>query len=225
MGDRPIQPTGNSFVIQEHHATALHYDFRLERDGVLVSWAVPKGVPTQPGKNHLAVHTEDHPLEYGQFEGEIPKGEYGAGKVTIWDRGSYDLEKWRDDEVIFTIHGEKHGSSRLALIRTDSGKEPGKNWLLHYMKDQQPVDWDDPESIAASKRRSAESGSWKRVGAEPRRGLKRGKSVVGGRTNAAGTVHPMLASLAEPGDIRGDDWVFELKWDGYRAIATVRAAR
>src|SRR5690606_38988609 len=195
MGDRPIRPTGNSFVIQEHHATALHYDFRLERDGVLVSWAVPKGVPTTPGKNHLAVHTEDHPLEYGQFEGEIPKGEYGAGKVTIWDRGSYDLEKWRDDEVIFTIHGEKHGSSRLALIQTDSGKEPGKNWLLHYMKDQQPVDWDDPESIAASKRRSAESGSWKRVGAEPRKGLKRGKTVVGGRVNASGTGHPMLASL------------------------------
>lgn len=221
MGDRPIQPTGNSFVIQEHHATALHYDFRLERDGVLVSWAVPKGVPTQPGTNHLAVHTEDHPLEYGQFEGEIPKGEYGAGKVTIWDRGSYDLEKWRDDEVIFTIHGEKHGSSRLALIQTDTSPG-GKNWLLHYMKDQQPVDWDDPESIAASKRRSAESGSWKRAGAEPRRGLKRGKSVVGGRTNAAGTVHPMLAALAEPDDLRGDDWVFELKWDGYRAIATVR---
>ena len=217
MGDQPIRPTGNSFVIQEHHATALHYDFRLERDGVFVSWAVPKGVPTQAGKNHLAVHTEDHPLEYGQFEGEIPKGEYGAGKVTIWDRGSYDLEKWRDDEVIFTIHGEKHGSSRLALIQTE-----GKNWLLHYMKDQQSVDWDDPESIAASKRRTAEGGSWKRVGAEPRTGLKRGKTVVGGRVNASGTVHPMLAALAEPGDIQGDDWVFELKWDGYRAIATLR---
>ena len=214
-----VQGAGNSFVIQEHHATALHYDFRLERDGVLVSWAVPKGVPTEVGKNHLAVHTEDHPLEYGQFEGEIPKGEYGAGKVTIWDRGSYDLEKWRDDEVIFTIHGEKHGSHRLALIQTD--KVPGgKNWLLHLMKDQQPVDWDDPESVAASK---ARSGSWKRVGAEPRRGLKRGKSVVGGRTNATGTVHPMLATLAELDSFdRGDDWVFEMKWDGYRAIATVR---
>jgi bifunctional non-homologous end joining protein LigD len=213
--------SGNSFVIQEHHATALHHDFRLERDGVLVSWAVPKGVPTEPGKNHLAVHTEDHPLEYGQFEGEIPKGEYGAGKVTIWDRGSYDLEKWRDDEVIFTIHGEKHGSHRLALNQTG-----GKNWLLHLMKDQQPVDWDDPESVAASKARKAAgsaSGSWKRVGAEPRRGLKRGKSVVGGRTNAAGTVHPMLATLAELDSFdAGDDWVYEMKWDGYRAIATVR---
>jgi bifunctional non-homologous end joining protein LigD len=219
-----VTPTGNSFVIQEHHATALHYDFRLERDGVLVSWAVPKGVPTEVGKNHLAVHTEDHPLEYGQFEGEIPKGEYGAGKVTIWDRGTYDLEKWRDDEVIFTIHGEKHGSQRLALIQTEKGtdKKPGKNWLLHLMKDQQPVDWDDPESIAASKARTA-AGSWKRVGAEPRRGLKRGKSVVGGRVNAAGTVHPMLATLADLDSFdRDDDWVFEMKWDGYRAIATVR---
>jgi len=220
-----VRPTGNSFVIQEHHATALHYDFRLERDGVLVSWAVPKGVPTTAGKNHLAVHTEDHPLEYGQFEGEIPKGEYGAGRVEIWDRGTYDLEKWRDDEVIFTIHGEKHGSHRLALIQTD--KQPGgKNWLLHLMKDQRPVDWDDPESVAASKRRSHEGGSWKRVGAEPRRGLKRGKSVVGGRTKSAGTVHPMLATLADLESDRErlsvDDWVFEMKWDGYRAIATVR---
>ncbi|MEO8527594.1 MAG: non-homologous end-joining DNA ligase, partial [Pseudolysinimonas sp.] len=114
MGGGGVRALGNSFVIQEHHATALHYDFRLERDGVLVSWAVPKGVPTEPGKNHLAVHTEDHPLEYGQFEGSIPKGEYGAGSVEIWDRGTYDLEKWRDDEVIVTIHGEKHGSHRLA---------------------------------------------------------------------------------------------------------------
>jgi bifunctional non-homologous end joining protein LigD len=222
MGDAPVRATGNSFVIQEHHATALHYDFRLERDGVLVSWAVPKGVPTEAGTNHLAVHTEDHPLEYGQFEGEIPRGEYGAGKVTIWDRGSYDLEKWRDDEVIFTIHGEKHGSQRLALIQTEKGKVPGKNWLLHLMKDQQPVDWDDPASIAESKARSA-VGSWKRVGAEPRRGLTRGKRVVGGRTDATGTVHPMLATLADVSTFDRDDaWVFEMKWDGYRAIATVR---
>lgn len=132
----------SSFVIQEHHATALHYDFRLERDGVLVSWAVPKNLPMEPSVNHLAVHTEDHPLEYGTFEGTIPKGEYGAGGVTIWDSGTYDTEKFidpRDDsgpdggakgEVIVTLHG-KRISGRYALIRTG-----GKQWLAHRMKDQ-----------------------------------------------------------------------------------------
>ncbi len=97
---------GDTFVIQEHHTPGrVHFDFRLERDGVLVSWAVPKNVPTDPGQNHLAVHTEDHPLEYGAFEGTIPKGEYGAGTVTIWDEGSYEEEKFSDEEVIFFLHG------------------------------------------------------------------------------------------------------------------------
>src|SRR5947207_15156125 len=88
-------PEGNddTFVIQEHHARRLHWDVRLERDGVLVSWAVPKGVPDDPGVNHLAVHTEDHPLEYGSFEGEIPRGKYGAGSMTIWDPGRYETLK------------------------------------------------------------------------------------------------------------------------------------
>ncbi|OHT82482.1 ATP-dependent DNA ligase [Mycobacteroides saopaulense] len=136
---KPEAGQNNSFVIQEHHATALHYDFRLERDGVLVSWAVPKNLPMEPSVNHLAVHTEDHPLEYGTFEGAIPKGEYGAGEVTIWDSGTYDTEKFidpRDDsgeskgEVIVTLHG-KRITGRYALIRTN-----GKQWLAHRMKDQ-----------------------------------------------------------------------------------------
>jgi bifunctional non-homologous end joining protein LigD len=204
-----VAATGDSFVIQEHHATRLHYDFRLEREGVLVSWAVPKGVPMD-ATNHLAVHVEDHPLEYGQFEGTIPKGEYGAGTVTIWDRGSYELEKWRDDEVILTIHGEKHGSHRLALIRTGEGAD-AKNWLLHRMKSQTPEEHDGTK------------GSWKRIGSTPSRGLRRGKTVVGSRVKGAGTVHPMLAALGEVGDFAGGDgWAYEYKWDGYRAIATVK---
>ena len=117
--------TGGSFVIQEHHARRLHWDFRLERDGVLVSWALPKGVPDDPATNHLAVHTEDHPLEYGSFEGEIPRGEYGAGAVTIWDRGSYETQKWTKDEVKVTLHGERVSGS-FALFQTK-----GNQWMIH----------------------------------------------------------------------------------------------
>ncbi|AWB89551.1 ATP-dependent DNA ligase [Homoserinimonas hongtaonis] len=135
MGDSPTatpSPDAPTFVIQEHHARRLHYDFRLEHDGVLVSWALPKGVPTDPAKNHLAVQTEDHPLDYGAFEGTIPAGEYGAGDVTIWDSGTYDLEKWREGkEVIVTIDGERHGRHRYALIHT--GAEP-QTWLIHLME-------------------------------------------------------------------------------------------
>jgi bifunctional non-homologous end joining protein LigD len=117
----------DTFVIQEHHARALHWDFRLERAGVLVSWALPKGLPGDPKRNHLAVHTEDHPLEYASFAGDIPQGEYGGGEVTIWDRGTYECETWTDDEVKVVLHGAR-SQGRFALIHTD-----GKNWLIHRM--------------------------------------------------------------------------------------------
>ncbi|VEG57618.1 DNA ligase D/DNA polymerase LigD [Mycolicibacterium aurum] len=138
--DVPTTGNNDKFVIQEHHARRLHYDFRLERDGVLVSWAVPKNLPETPSVNHLAVHTEDHPMEYLTFAGEIPKGEYGGGDVYVWDTGTYETEKFRDNppdgpakggEVIVTLHGEKV-EGRYALIQTD-----GKNWLAHRMKEQQ----------------------------------------------------------------------------------------
>ena len=132
------KPTaGRSFVIQEHHASRVHWDFRLEHDGVLVSWALPKGVPTDYRKNHLAVRTEDHPLEYGSFEGDIPKGEYGGGHVDIWDFGTYELEKWRDgEEVIAVLHGKKRGDHRYALIHTGGEGKADQNWLIHLTKDQ-----------------------------------------------------------------------------------------
>jgi bifunctional non-homologous end joining protein LigD len=124
----------NTFVIQEHHARRLHWDLRLERDGVLVSWAIPRGLPKDPKKNHLAVHTEDHPLEYATFSGTIPKGEYGGGEMFIWDRGTYETEKWRKDEVMIVLHGER-AQGRYVLFRTD-----GDNWMIHRMDPPAP-DW------------------------------------------------------------------------------------
>ncbi|HEU4361404.1 MAG TPA: ATP-dependent DNA ligase [Mycobacterium sp.] len=138
---QPAAGRGDTFVIQEHHARRLHYDFRLERDGVLVSWAVPKNLPDTPAVNHLAVRTEDHPLEYGTFEGTIPKGEYGAGTVTIWDAGTYQAEKFRDSaengEVIVTLHGNRV-SGRYALIQTN-----GDQWLAHRLKQQRTFDFQE----------------------------------------------------------------------------------
>jgi bifunctional non-homologous end joining protein LigD len=115
------------FVVQEHHARRLHWDFRLEHDGVLVSWAVPKGVPADPKKNHLAVHVEDHPISYIDFAGEIPAGNYGAGQVSIWDSGTYDIEKFSDREVMVVLHG-KRLQGRYVLFRTN-----GENWMIHRM--------------------------------------------------------------------------------------------
>ena len=122
------------FVVQEHHARRLHWDFRLEKDGVLVSWAVPKGVPLDPKKNHLAVHVEDHPLDYIDFAGEIPQGEYGGGTVKIWDSGTYETQKWSDREVMVVLHGKKV-EGRYVLFQTN-----GENWMIHRMDPPQ-----DPE--------------------------------------------------------------------------------
>ena len=118
---------GDRFVVQEHHARRLHWDLRLEHDGALASWALPRGVPQDPKDNRLAVRTEDHPLEYLEFEGEIPKGEYGGGTVEIWDRGTFEAEKFRDDEVIATLAGERV-QGKYALFQTD-----GDNWMIHRM--------------------------------------------------------------------------------------------
>src|SRR5213592_3029627 len=122
-GKQPI------FVIQRHDARRLHYDFRLERDGALASWAVPKGVPLEPGQRALAVHVEDHPLDYASFEGEIPKGQYGAGTVEIWDNGTYELvEEKKDGGLTVRLHGRRlEGTWTLVPAKLDG--DP-KNWLL-----------------------------------------------------------------------------------------------
>jgi bifunctional non-homologous end joining protein LigD len=162
------------FVIQRHDARRLHYDLRLERGGALASWAVPKGLPVRAGERHLAVHVEDHPLDYGTFEGEIPKGQYGAGTVEIWDRGTYELlEEKRDGGLTFRLDGTRaQGVWTLVPAHLD-GKE--QNWLL--------LRKDAPAASAEAFR-------------------------------------PQLATLTERLP-HGAGWVFEPKWDGYRAIVTV----
>jgi bifunctional non-homologous end joining protein LigD len=171
------------FVVQRHDARSLHYDFRLERDGALASWAVPKGVPLEPGQQHLAVHVEDHPLDYATFEGEIPKGEYGAGTVEIWDKGTYELlEEKRNGGLTVRLNGERLQGVWSLVPAHLSGQE--KNWLILRKRDE------DGAGGAAAR------------DSTPRR------------------YGPMLATLAE--DVpRGAGWAFEVKWDGYRAVATV----
>jgi bifunctional non-homologous end joining protein LigD len=149
----PGQPaTAGVFVVQEHHARRLHWDFRLERGGVLVSWALPKGVPDDPGVNHLAVPTEDHPLEYAGFAGEIPRGEYGAGTVRIWDQGTYETVKWTDREVKVVLHGSRL-TGGYALFSTGDGR-----WMIH--RERRPL----PDRIQPMLARIADlppdDGSW-----------------------------------------------------------------
>jgi bifunctional non-homologous end joining protein LigD len=169
------------FVVQRHDARRLHYDFRLEMNGALASWAVPKGVPLEPGEQHLAVHVEDHPLDYAAFEGEIPKGEYGAGTVEIWDNGTYELlEQKRNGGLTVRLHGKRLRGT-YALVPAHLSGDP-KNWLILRKRE------DDGASPAS-------------------------------RTEYA----PMLATLTE--DVpRGAGWAFEVKWDGYRALAYVRGS-
>ena len=122
------------FVVQEHHATRLHWDLRLEHDGVAVSWAIPNGIPEDPKDNRLAVHTEDHPLEYLDFEGDIPKGSYGAGTMRIWDRGTYEEHKFDDAKVEVTFHGERlNGRYGLFPLKRSKNEPPGKDWMIHRM--------------------------------------------------------------------------------------------
>jgi len=133
-GDGAATQDGGRFVVQEHHATRLHWDLRLEHDGVLASWAIPNGIPADPSDNRLAVHTEDHPLEYLDFHGDIPAGEYGAGTMTIWDRGTFDTHLWDDKKVEVTFHGERL-TGRYGLFPIGRADRPGseKDWMIHRM--------------------------------------------------------------------------------------------
>ena len=247
------QADGFRFVIQEHHARRLHYDVRLERDGVLASWAVPKAPPTDSKVNHLAVRTEDHPLEYLTFHGSIPKGQYGAGSMRVWDAGTYRLHKWNEGkEVIVTLFGHADGGlggvRKFALIHTGTGdSQPEKNWLMHLME----TDLEDVRGTSTELR--PEPGSMRPEpgsmppepgsvppepgsvppepgSMRPEPGSMRPEPVEG-RDPAAQIefpeqVEPMLATLVDAarfGDEAG--WAFEMKWDGVRAICYLAGGR
>lgn len=228
----PDQPT---FVIQEHHASRLHWDFRLEHHGVLVSWALPKGVPTSPERNNLAVPTEDHPLEYATFSGTIPAGEYGAGVVSIWDQGTYEAEKWREGaEVIAVLTGAENGGlanaglgrrARFALIRTGGERE---QWLIRLMK-RQP---DDDATHPGQDRQPEESDPHPASEAPHAPASPAPASSAEGSTSTASRAvssslskptryAPMLAAIGRASDVDGPQWSVEMKWDGVRALVYV----
>ncbi len=139
------------FVVQEHSARRLHWDLRLEHDGTAVSWAIPNGIPNDPSENRKAVHTEDHPLEYLDFEGEIPAGEYGAGTMKIWDSGTYECHKWVEGKIIFSFAGERL-SGRYALFRAGSEKD----WMIHRIDPPSETRDPFPESVVPMLARLAE---------------------------------------------------------------------
>lgn len=124
--------TDNTFVLHEHFSQHHHFDFRLERDGVLASWAVPKGLPEKAGERRLAIQVEDHPLSYGSFEGTIPEGEYGAGEVKIADAGTYETLEWTTGRIEVVLHGKTHAGKYVLLRFTKAGE---KNWLVLKGKD------------------------------------------------------------------------------------------
>jgi bifunctional non-homologous end joining protein LigD len=239
---------GFSYVIQKHAARRLHYDFRLELDGVLLSWAVPKGPSLDPKVRRLAQQTEDHPLEYGGFEGTIPKGEYGGGTVMLWDRGSWvpegdAREQYEKGRLTFELRGERL-TGRWHLVRT--GRDHGKSWLLFKGRDQVARDEGDAlleeaTTSVASQRTMDEIAS-----GAPARTRGRAASRTKARATSQATTStkttkvsrapkstrrvrtlrklavpkPELATLVDRVP-EGDDWLHEIKFDGYRILARV----
>jgi len=265
-GTARARPSGALFVVQKHSARRLHYDFRLELDGVLKSWAVPKGPTLDPRQKRLAVEVEDHPLEYGQFEGVIPEGEYGGGTVLLWDRGTWTplvdpRDGLRQGKLKFELHGEKL-QGEWVLLRT--GKPGGKDWLLKKIQDEKARSEEEFDVLGHSPKSAASGRSmaqvakardrvWSSKAAEaPASDRKqrtpdgRGKSTkaaikasnakttagalapkrIGGAKKAAmpETIEPALATLTSEPPV-GQQWLNEIKLDGYRMLCRIQAGR
>ncbi|MGE5270799.1 MAG: DNA ligase D [Thiohalocapsa sp.] len=233
-----------SFVVQKHAATRLHYDFRLELNGVLLSWAIPKGPSLDPHEKRLAVHTEDHPLEYGGFEGVIPKGQYGGGTVLLWDRGTWTpLERdaaaaYKKGALKFRLDGEKlHGNWALVRMGKKAQNERHENWLLIKERDDEAVPDSDsalvdehPLSVTTGRTMDAIADQRDRVWdstvgevpGDPQTPEPRTPSPAKAAKKHAipDAVAPQLATLVETPP-EGEEWLHEIKYDGYRLIARI----
>jgi bifunctional non-homologous end joining protein LigD len=244
-GDPAARGSGR-FVVQRHRATRLHYDFRLEVDGVLASWAVPKGPTIDPGVRRMAVHVEDHPIEYFDFEGVIPKGQYGAGDVIVWDWGTYEPEAPTldprqaidDGELKFTLHGEKL-KGRFTLVRTSRrpGSKPSaafeddeaEQWLLIHKRDEFAVSgWDAeafPQSVKTGRTNDEVKANRDALWTSHAPAAEAQIDLAGAKqTPMPDYIEPMAATLTSKG-FSDPDWLFEIKWDGYRVEAVVRDGR
>jgi bifunctional non-homologous end joining protein LigD len=237
-----------SFVVQKHAARRLHYDFRLELNGVLLSWAIPKGPSRDPGEKRLAVHVEDHPIEYGGFEGVIPKGQYGGGTVMLWDRGTWIPEDpdpeaaYRKGALKFRLDGDKlHGHWALVRMGGKAAKERHENWLLIKERDEEAQPGSQTalveqnplsvatgrsmEQIAADRDRVWDSGVGEIAG-DPKPAAEPAKKAVATRPQGARKrvmpekIAPQLATLAEEAP-DGPEWLHEIKYDGYRLLARI----
>lgn len=217
------------FVVQKHDASRLHYDFRLELDGVLKSWAVPQGPSLNPGKKVLAVQVEDHPLDYGDFEGVIPKGEYGGGTVLLWDSGTWEplhdaAEGFAGGKLHFILHGEKlRGEWSLVQMHGKAGAD-GKNWLLMKLKDEfaktsGDILVEEPKSVKS--RRSLEQIAGQRDDVWSGQAKETGRINGAAKSTWPADFSPQLAVLAESPPV-GDEWLHEIKFDGYRILAKIK---
>ena len=228
------------YVVQRHRATALHYDFRLEIDGVLVSWAVPKGPTLDPSQRRMAIHVEDHPVEYFDFEGVIPREQYGAGDVIVWDWGTFTPEETDDPasavaqgELKFALSGEKL-RGRFTIVRTDiggrrsSGDEKEK-WLLIHKRDEAAVEgWDaedHPKSVKSGRTNDEVQAGAPAIWQSDVPAAEAEIDLSAAREEPMPDfISPMKATLADR-PFSSPDWLYEIKWDGYRVECVVKDGR
>ncbi|MGI8705790.1 MAG: DNA polymerase ligase N-terminal domain-containing protein, partial [Sphingomicrobium sp.] len=227
---RKLKGKGDSFVVQKHDASHLHWDFRLEMDGVLKSWAVPKGPSIDPGDKRLAMRTEDHPLDYGGFEGTIPKAEYGGGTVMLWDRGRWIPEPGKDPRktieeghLHFTLEGERMKGEWVMFRLKPRKGEKRESWMLKKVTDEYADDArgdalvDNCVTSVTTGRTMAEIASGEDVWRSNRGGRKGGRQKKKASEAPPEFRQPQLATLVDEVPT-GSDWLFEYKYDGYRLL-------